>query len=79
MSIQFGKDTTKSFLFSPKNRKRKIGTLDRQYSDIKIKQYSKVKYLGCELDENLPGEAMALKFINKINGRFNSFKEKTNI
>ena len=79
MSIQFGKDKTKSFLFSPKNRKRKIGTLDRQYSDIKIKQYSKVKYLGCELDENLPGEAMALKFINKINGRFNSFKEKTNI
>ena len=79
MSIQFGKDKTKSFLFSPKNRKRKIGTLDRQYSDIKIKQYSKVKYLGCELDENLPGETMALKFINKINGRFNSFKEKTNI
>ena len=79
MSIQFGKHKTKSFLFSPKNRKRKIGTLDRQYSDIKIKQYSKVKYLGCELDENLPGEAMALKFINKINGRFNSFKEKTNI
>ena len=79
MSIQFGNDKTKSFLFSPKNRKRKIGTLDRQYSDIKIKQYSKVKYLGCELDENLPGEAMALKFINKINGRFNSFKEKTNI
>ena len=79
MSIQFGKDKNKSFLFSPKNRKRKIGTLDRQYSDIKIKQYSKVKYLGCELDENLPGEAMALKFINKINGRFNSFKEKTNI
>ena len=79
MSIQFGKDKTKSFLFSPKNRKRKIGTLDRQYSDIKIKQYSKVKYLGCELDENLPGEAMALKFINEINGRFNSFKEKTNI
>ena len=79
MSIQFGKHKTKSFLFSPKNRKRKIGTLDRQYGDIKIKQYSKVKYLGCELDENLPGEAMALKFINKINGRFNSFKEKTNI
>ena len=79
MSIQFGKHKTKSFLFSPKNRKRKIGTLDRQYGDIKIKQYSKIKYLGCELDENLPGEAMALKFINKINGRFNSFKEKTNI
>ena len=79
MSIQFGKDKTKYFLFSPKNRKRKIGTLDRQYGDIKIKQYSKVKYLGCELDKNLPGETMALKFLNKINDRFNSFTEKTNI
>ena len=26
----------------------------------------KVTYLGCELDEGLSGEAMALKVINKI-------------
>ena len=26
-------------------------------------------YLGCELDANLSGEAMALKVINKINSR----------
>ena len=39
------------------------------YGDVKIKQYSKVTYLGCELDESLSGEAIALKVINKINGR----------
>ena len=69
MSIHFGEDKTKSILFSIKNRKRKIGTLDIQYGDVKIKQYSKVTYLGCELDKSLSGEAMALKVINKINGR----------
>ena len=72
LSIHFGEDKTKSILFSTKNRKRKIGTLGIQYGDIKIKQYSKVTYLGCELDESLLGEAIALKVINKINGRLKS-------
>ena len=69
LSIHFGEDKTKS-LFSTKNRKRKIGTVDIQYGDVKIKQYSKVTYLGCEFDERLSGENMALIVINKINGRF---------
>ena len=64
LSIHFGEDKTKSILFSTKNRKRKIGTLDIQYGDVKIKQYSKVTYLGCELDESLSGEAMVLNVIN---------------
>ena len=72
LSIHFGEDKTKSILFSTKNRKRKIGTLGIQYGDIKIKQYSKVTYLGCELDESLLGETIALKVINKINGRLKS-------
>ena len=38
LSIHFGEDRTKSFLFSTKNRKRKIGILDIQYGDFKIKQ-----------------------------------------
>ena len=42
LSIHFGEDKTKSILFSTKNRKRKIGTLDIQYSYVKTKQYSKV-------------------------------------
>ena len=53
----------------PKNRKRAVGAWDIQYGDIKIKQYSKVTCLGCELDESLSGVAVALKVINKINGR----------
>ena len=69
LSINFGEDKTKSILFSTKNRKRKTGNLNIQYGDVKIKQYSKVTYLGCELEESLFGEAMALKVINKINGR----------
>ena len=48
LSIHFGEDKTRSILFSTKNRKREIGTLDIQYGDVKIKQYSKVTYLGCE-------------------------------
>ena len=69
LSIHFGEAKTKSILFSNKNRETKIGTLDIQHGDVKIKQYSKVTYLGCELDESLWGEAMALKIINKINSR----------
>ena len=42
LSIYFGEDKTKYILFSAKNRKRKIGTLDIQYGYVKIKQYSKV-------------------------------------
>ena len=38
--------------------------MDIQYRDVKIKQYSKVTYLGYELDESL----LVLKFTNKING-----------
>ena len=43
--------------------------MDIRYGDVKIKQYSKVTYLGCEPNESLLGEAIALKVINKINGR----------
>ena len=60
---------TISFLFSIKNKKKKIETLEIKYGNISIKQYSKVTYLGCELHEKLSGEAMAFKVINKINSR----------
>ena len=69
LSIHLWEDKTKSMLLSTKNRKRKIGTLHIQYGDAKIKQYSKVTYLGWELDKSLSAEAMALKVINTINGR----------
>ena len=69
LSIHFGEDKTKSILFCTKDRKRKTGTLYIQYGDVRIKQYSKVTYLGCELDKSLSGGAKALKVINKINVR----------
>ena len=44
-------------------------TLEIKYGNFNIKQYSKVTYLACELDQNLSREAIALKVINKINSR----------
>ena len=76
----FGEDKTASILFSTKKRTRKIETLDIQFGDVKIKQYSKVTYLGCEVDESLSGEAMALKVINKINSRLKFlYREKRDL
>ena len=69
LNIHFGDDKTTSILFSTKNKKKKIGSLEIKYGNINTKQYSKVTYLGCELDENLSTEAMGLKAINKINSR----------
>ena len=51
--FHFGEDKTKSILFSTKNKRKKAGALQIKYGNINIKQYSKVTYLGCELDENL--------------------------
>ena len=39
------------------------------YNRTEIKQYAKVKYLGCILDESLFGDSMALNVINKVNWR----------
>ena len=69
LSIHFGEDKTKSILFSSKCKVKKTSPLNIQYKDKKIKQYSKVTYLGCNLDETLSGESMATHVINKVNSR----------
>ena len=69
LSIHFGEDKTKSILFSSKRKIKKASPLNIQYKDIKIKQYSKVNYLGCILDETLSGESVAIHVINKVNSR----------
>ena len=69
LSIHFGEDKTKSILFSSKRKIKKAIPLNIQYKDIKIKQYSKVTYLGCILDETLSGESMAIHVVNKVNSR----------
>ena len=69
LSIHFGEDKTKSILFGSKLKIKKSKPLNIQYNCIKIKQYSKITYLGSIFDETLSGEFMAIHVINKINSR----------
>ena len=69
LSVHFGEDKTKSILFTPKHRSKSIGQIDISYKDIKIKQYSKVTYLGCVLDECLTGESMAMQICTKVTSK----------
>ena len=50
--IGFGEDKTKSILFTSKRKMKKVPKLSVNYINIKIKQHSKVTYLGCMLDEH---------------------------
>ena len=69
LRIHFGEGKTKSIIFGSKHKFKKSKPPNIQYNDIKIKQYSKVRYLGCIFDETLSGESMAIHVINKINSR----------
>jgi len=69
LSIHFGEDKTKSIVFGTTHKLKNIEDIDIRYGDVKIKQYSEVIYLGCTLDSNLSGNAMALQALKKINGR----------
>ena len=73
LSIHFSEDKTKSILFGSKYKIKKSKPLNIQYNDIKIKQYSKVKFLGCIFDGTLSGEYMAIHVVNKINSRLRFF------
>ena len=68
LNIPFGDDKTKSILFASKHKIKKSRKLNHKYKNIKIKQHLQVTYLGCVLNENLSGEPMALKALNKVNG-----------
>ena len=56
LSIHLGDDKTKSILFASKFKIKKVRKLNIKYGNIQIKQHSKVKYLGCMLDETMFGE-----------------------
>ena len=71
LSIHFGEEKTKFIIFTTKRKMNRKNSLDIVCKDIKIKQYSKVTYLGCVLDESLSGEAMALNAISKSNRKLN--------
>ena len=53
LSIHFGEDKTKLILFGSKHKIKNSKPLNIQYNYIKLKQYSKVTYLGCIFDETL--------------------------
>ena len=55
LSIHFGDVKTKSILFATKLKIKKVRKLNIKYGNIQIKQHSKVKYLGCMLDETMSG------------------------
>ena len=50
-------------------RAKNICKLNLSYKEINIKQQAQVRYLGCVLDESMSGEPMALKVVDKINGK----------
>ena len=56
LSIHFGEDKTKGILFGSKLKLKNAGKLVIMYNGIEIKQYSKVTYLGCLLDETMSRE-----------------------
>ena len=63
------KKKTKSILFGTRHKLRNAKTLNTVCNGTAIKQYEKVKYLGCILDQSLSGESMALNVIDKVNSR----------
>ena len=67
--VHFGEEKTKSILFGTKRQLKNQRDLDLRYGDLKIKQHSKVTYLGCILDNDLSGESMATKVLRLVNNR----------
>ena len=78
LSIHFGEDKTKSFLFASQRKIKTMKKLYIKYQYIEIKHHSQVTYLGCVMDETMSGEPMALKVINKINGKLKLLYWKNN-
>ena len=76
LSIHLGEDKTKCLLFGSKLKLKNAGKLNIMYNGIEIKQYSKVTYLGCLLDEAMSGESMALKTIKNINQKLKCLYKK---
>ena len=76
LSIHFGEDKTKSILFTSKSKIKKLQKLEIIYTNIQIKQLSRVTYLGCILEETVSGESMAHKVISKVNARLKFLHRK---
>ena len=62
----FAEDKTKSILFGPINKYKKLCKVNISHGSLKIKQYSEDTCLSCTLDESLLGESVALNVVSKI-------------
>ena len=69
LSIHFREDKTNSTHFAGKRKIKSARKLNVKYKNIELKPHLQVTYLGCVLDETLCEELMALKALNKINGK----------
>ena len=82
-TIHLSEDKTKFILFGTKLNIKQAEPLNIVYGNVKIKQYTKVTYLDCILDESLSEESTVLHVLNKINSRLrflyiqNRFLNKT--
>ena len=65
LSIHLGEEKTKCILSGSKLKLKYAGKLNIMYNGMKIKQYSKVTYLGCLPDQKMSEESMTSKTIKK--------------
>ena len=73
LNIHFCEDTAKSILFASKLKINKLQKLEIIYNNIRIKQHSRVTYLGCIRKETMSGESMAHEVISKVDARLKVF------
>ena len=64
LSVYFSQEKTKSILFGMKHKLRNAKALNMVRKGTAVKQYEKVKYPGCILDQSLSGESMTLNVID---------------
>ena len=77
LSIHFGEDKTKSFLFKGENKSNL--SLNITWNEKVVKQHSVIEYLGCLLDENMSEVAMARMVLKGLTEKRNFFTEKVDI
>ena len=56
-----------AYFSGSKHRLKNAGKVNIMYNEIEIKQYSKVTYLGCLLNQTMSGESMTLRTIKRTN------------
>ena len=79
LSIHFGKEKAKSFLFSTKHNLKIVEELNIRYMEIKIKQQKHLNYIGCVLYETMSDETMVLRVFEKRNFRLNFLYQKKSV